>query len=160
MLLSQELYTCFAHCVLMCLGTNRFYPYPSGLLHKHWGNHALLYFVVFCCGEVPVNFTHILQDYLLQVSLLFARCRAIIWTNVGILSIGPLGTNFSETSIEIHILIQRKLIWIWATLPEWGPAEFKVWLKILVVYSILIQTATHHIGSLFKSKIIASLTNY
>ena len=29
------------------------------------------------------------------------RRQAIIWTNAGILSIGPLGTHFSENSIEI-----------------------------------------------------------
>ena len=29
------------------------------------------------------------------------RRQAIIWTNVGLLVIGPLGTNFSETLIEI-----------------------------------------------------------
>ena len=29
------------------------------------------------------------------------RRQAIIWTNAGILLIGPLGTNFSEISIEI-----------------------------------------------------------
>ena len=29
------------------------------------------------------------------------RRRAIIWTNAGILLIGPLGTNFSEFLIEI-----------------------------------------------------------
>ena len=29
------------------------------------------------------------------------RRQAIIWTNAGILLIGPLGTNFSENSIEI-----------------------------------------------------------
>ena len=30
------------------------------------------------------------------------RCQAIIWTNAEILSIGPLGTNFSENLIEIN----------------------------------------------------------
>ena len=30
------------------------------------------------------------------------RRQAITWTNVGILLIGPLGTNFSEMLIEIH----------------------------------------------------------
>ena len=30
------------------------------------------------------------------------RRQAIIWTNAGILLIGPLGTNVSEISIEIH----------------------------------------------------------
>ena len=31
-----------------------------------------------------------------------SRCQAIIWTNAGILKIGPLGTNFGEISIKIH----------------------------------------------------------
>ena len=30
------------------------------------------------------------------------QCQAIIWTNTGILLIGPLGTNFSEILIEIY----------------------------------------------------------
>ena len=37
------------------------------------------------------------------------RRQAIIWTNVGILLIGPLGTNFSEISIEIHIFSFKKI---------------------------------------------------
>ena len=35
------------------------------------------------------------------------RCQAIIWTNVRILLIGPLGTNFSEILIKnLHIFIK------------------------------------------------------
>ena len=30
------------------------------------------------------------------------RCQVIVWTNAGILLIGPLGTNFSEILIEIQ----------------------------------------------------------
>ena len=37
------------------------------------------------------------------------RCKAIIGTNAGILLIGPLGTNLSEISNEIHILSFRKM---------------------------------------------------
>ena len=37
------------------------------------------------------------------------RRQAIIWTNAGILLIGPLGTNFSEILIEIHIFSFRKM---------------------------------------------------
>ena len=32
-----------------------------------------------------------------------SRRQAIIWTNVGILLMRPIGTNFSEILIEIHI---------------------------------------------------------
>ena len=37
------------------------------------------------------------------------RCQAIIWTNAGILVIRPLGTNFSEISIEIYIFSFKKM---------------------------------------------------
>ena len=37
------------------------------------------------------------------------RRQAIIWTNAGILLIGPLGTNFSEISIEIHTSPFKKM---------------------------------------------------
>ena len=37
------------------------------------------------------------------------RHQAIIWTTVGILLIGPLGTNFSEISIEIYTLSFKKM---------------------------------------------------
>ena len=37
------------------------------------------------------------------------RRQAIIWTSAGILLIGPLGTNFSETLFEIHTVSFRKM---------------------------------------------------
>ena len=37
------------------------------------------------------------------------RRQAIIWTSVGILLIGPLGTNFSEFLIEIYIFSFKKM---------------------------------------------------
>ena len=37
------------------------------------------------------------------------RHQAIIWTNAGILLIGPLGTNFSELLIEIHTFSLKKM---------------------------------------------------
>ena len=37
------------------------------------------------------------------------RRRANIWTNAGILLIGPLGTNFSEISIEIFTFSFKKM---------------------------------------------------
>ena len=35
--------------------------------------------------------------------------QAIIWTNAGVLLIGPLGTNFSEILIEIYIFSFKKM---------------------------------------------------
>ena len=37
------------------------------------------------------------------------RPQAIIYTNAGILLIGPLGTNFNEMLIEIHTFSFKKL---------------------------------------------------
>ena len=37
------------------------------------------------------------------------RRQAIIWTNAGILLIGPLGTNFSEILIEIYTFSFKKM---------------------------------------------------
>ena len=37
------------------------------------------------------------------------RCHTIIWTNAGILLIGPLGTNFSEILIEIQTFSLKKI---------------------------------------------------
>ena len=42
--------------------------------------------------------------------LLPGQCKAIIWTNAGILLIGPLGTNFCEILIEIHIFSSKKTL--------------------------------------------------
>ena len=42
-------------------------------------------------------------------SLSPGRRQAIIWTNAGILLIGPMGTNFSEILIEIHTFSFKKM---------------------------------------------------
>ena len=39
------------------------------------------------------------------------RRQAIIWTNAGILLIGPLGTNFNEILIKLILFHSRKCIW-------------------------------------------------
>ena len=39
------------------------------------------------------------------------RRQAIFWTNVGIVLMLPLGTNFSEISVEIHIPSFKLCIW-------------------------------------------------
>ena len=55
----------------------------------HWGRVARI-----CVS----NLTIIGSDYGLSPD----RRQAIIWTNAGILLIGPMGTNFSEILIEIY----------------------------------------------------------
>ena len=62
----------------------------------HWGR------VTHICAS---NLTNIGSDNGLSPG----RRQAIIWTNAGILLIGPLGTNFSEMLIEIHTFSFKKI---------------------------------------------------
>ena len=48
------------------------------------------------------------------------RCRAIIWNNAGILSIGLLGTNFSELLIEVHKFSFKKML-LKVSSEKWRP---------------------------------------
>ena len=64
----------------------------------------------------------------LDNGLLPGRRQAIIWTNAGILLIGPLGTNVSEILIEIHILSFKKMHLEWSS-GKWRP--FCLGLKVL-----------------------------
>ena len=48
------------------------------------------------------------------------RCQAIIWNIVEILLIGPLGTNFSEILIKIHIFSFKK-IYLKMSSAKWQP---------------------------------------
>ena len=56
------------------------------------------------------------------------RHQAIIWTNDGILLIGPLGTNFSEILFEIHIFSFKK-IHLKMSSGNWRP--FRLGLNVL-----------------------------
>ena len=65
------------------------------------------YFLLTHWGRV----THICvsKGIITDNGLLPGRRQAIIWTNAEILLIGPLRTNFSEISIEIHIFSFKKM---------------------------------------------------
>ena len=54
---------------------------------------------------MSVNWATIVSDN----GLLPGQCQPIIWTNAGLLLIGPLGTNFNEISIDIHIFSIKKI---------------------------------------------------
>ena len=66
----------------------------AGLTHSGWGTHICV---------IKPNITgsyNVLSP---------GRRQAIIWTNAGILLIGPLGTNFSEILSEIHTFSLKKM---------------------------------------------------
>ena len=64
------------------------------------------------------------------------RCQAIIWTNPGILLIGPLGTNFSEILIEIQTFSFKKMHLKMSA--KWRP--FCLRLKVLSLFPCLPAT--------------------
>ena len=83
----------------------------------HWNSRAL---TLSEYNKANINFlthwgrvTHICVSKLTIIGsnngLSPTRCQAIICTNAGILSIGPLGTNFSEILIEIHTFSFKKM---------------------------------------------------
>ena len=69
--------------------------YPA-LVLTHWGRMAHI-----CFGKLTI----IGSDNGLSP----VRRQAIIWTNAGILLIGPSGTNFSEILIEIQTFWLKKI---------------------------------------------------
>ena len=70
------------------------HPSYPGL--THWGRVTHI-----CVGKLTI----IASDNGLSPG----RRQAIIWTNDGILWIGPLGTNFNEILIEIHTFSFKKM---------------------------------------------------
>ena len=69
---------------------------PGASELTHWGR------VTHICVD---NVTSIVSDNGLSPD----RRQAIIWTNAGLLLIGPLGTNFSEILIEILTFSFKKM---------------------------------------------------
>ena len=73
-----------------------FWPLFPSLTSTHWG-----------------RLTHICVSKLTIIGsdngLSPGRCQAIVWTNAGILLIGPLGTNFSEILVEFHTFSFKKI---------------------------------------------------
>ena len=77
---------------------NHWYRHDGSHLNisTHWGRETHI-----CVGKLTI----IASDNGLSPG----RRQAIIWTNAGILLIGPLGTNFNEILIEIHTFSFKKM---------------------------------------------------
>ena len=89
----------------------RFMHCNDSILHQAYSNTR-------CSDHVNVlnhwgRVTHICVSKLTIIGsdngLSPGRRQAIIWTNTGILLIGPIGTNFSEILIEIYIFSFEKI---------------------------------------------------
>ena len=108
----------------------RWYGHHSTILLVFWNAFFLMKITVFWFGCLINNKTSIGWDddlalthwgrathicvYKLTIigsdnGLSPGRRQAIIWTIVGILLIGPLGTNFSEILVEIYIFSFKKM---------------------------------------------------
>ena len=90
----------FTFLCWLCDNTRKAFPSAlymavAGFLN-HWGQVMHI-----CVG----NLTIIVSDNGLSPG----RRQVIVWTNAGILLIGPLGTNFSEILIEIHTFSFKKM---------------------------------------------------
>ena len=72
--------------------------------------------------------------------LLPDRRQAIIWTNDGILLIGPLGTNFSEILIEIYTFSFKK-VHLKMSSGKWRP--FCLGLNVLIISPWLTSHIPH-----------------
>ena len=82
------------------------------------------------------------------------RRQAIIWTNTGILLIGPLGTNFSEILIEIQTFSLKKipLKMLSAKCLSFSLGlnvlmMYEMWLPSLIVYYVYILWINEYIIS-------------
>ena len=74
-----------------------YFSYTVGAFLTHWGRVMHI-----CVGNLPI----IGSDNGLSAG----RRQAIIWTNAGILLIGPLGTNLSDILTEIITFSFKKYI--------------------------------------------------
>ena len=84
-------------CILVCF-REHWYSYATGcsVCLTHWGRVTHI-----CVSKLNI----IGSDNGLSPG----RRQAIIWTNAGIILIGPLRTNFSEILIEIHTYSFKKM---------------------------------------------------
>ena len=67
--------------------------------------------------------------------------QAIVWTNAGIILIGPLGKTSSEIAIEIHIISFKKLR-LKMSSREWRP--FCLGLNFLILTAVILVSNVHH----------------
>ena len=100
---------------------------PREVVLTHWGRVTHI-----CIGNLVI----ISSDY----GLWPGRRQAIIWTNAGILLIGPLGTNFSEILIE-RLTISFEKMRLKVSSAKWWPFCLGLTVLILHVLDIL-----HHVA--------------
>ena len=108
-----------------------------------------------------VNWTSLVR---INNGLSSGRWQAIIWTNAGILLIGPLGTNFSGILFEYHRFSFKKIhyaVWKMAAIlsrPQClNPLEPKPLLELIQIYCYL--AFKEYILAKYKSKYTSLLSS-
>ena len=96
--------------------------------------------------------------------LLPGRRQAIIWTNAGILLIGPVGTNFSEILIEIYTFSFKK-VRLKISSAKWRPCCLGlnvltgcIWIVLLLERACLPWTHTWFLVTHIKNALFLLMT--
>ena len=87
------------------------------------------------------------------------RRQAIIWTNAGMLLIGPLGTNFSEILIEIQTFSLRKMRLEMSSAKR---QPFCLGLNVLMLHLLdiyMLKCILHHFSSLMQVVVLLENKN-
>ena len=106
-----------------------------------------------CCIYVSMNQVNIGSDN----GLAPVWCQAVVWTNVGLLSIGYLGTNFSEILIKIT---KKSFMKMYLKIPsvKWRP--FCPGEDELIISSIILQTIeSGSLHALYPNMMMAMMMN-
>ena len=123
--------------------------------------HILLHLVTIVFLTHWDRATHICVGNLTIIAsdngLLSGRRQAIIWTNVGILSIGPLGTNSNEISIEILSFPVKKMR-LKVSSAKWRP--FYLALNVLIPWWLQFVTKVLCDSIMFCNKIDGRIGKY
>ena len=114
-------------CVIL-IGYQSVYPYHRGLYQMHWAMICLLVVVCNmacticegCTTDICMPLTHwgrAMHICVSKVTIIASdnglspgQRQAIIWNNAGILSVGLLGTTFSEILIKILTFFSRNTL--------------------------------------------------
>ena len=102
----------------------------------HWGRVTHI-----CVGKLTINGS--------DNGLSPKRRQAIIWTNAGILLIGPLGTNFSEILSDIHTFSFKKMR-LKMSSGKWRP--FCLGLNVLMLRMLLPENEYLNINGLMQGR--------
>ena len=151
---------------------------------KNWKKKSLLVIVCNLAAIVHMadelthwtRVTHIWASKLTIIGSVIGLSPAIIWTSVGILLFGPLGTNLIEIAIEIHTFslkklhlkmemsdilsrpqcVKPRLLYIWVPLSSVHISRYQVTMYFCSMYVYLPYLTEHTSMKFFTTFIISN----